>query len=370
MKPFSVFTLTLALLGAASGPSQADIVIATAGPMSGQYEGFGQQIARGAQAAVDDINAAGGLNGERLVLEVADDGCEPKKAVEVANALVAKGIAFMAGHFCSFASIPAAPVYAAAGIVMISPAATNPKFTEDGAWNTLRIVPRDDAQGTFAGRYLASRFPNAKIAAVDDGTPFGQSLTANMRKALQEAGRPEPFSAAFKTGEKNFADLVGRLKAAAVEVVYAGGYHPELGLLAREMRNQGLTALLVSADTLVTDEFGTIAGEAAEGTLMTFPIDAMSLPSAASAVRRFQDNDVTPEGHTLHAYAAVQAWAEAVKATGGTDGRRIADWLHAGNTVNTLLGPIAFDAKGDLKSPEFAWYRWKDGRFVQDETIR
>jgi branched-chain amino acid transport system substrate-binding protein len=370
MKQFSVCTLALALLGISAGSSLADIVIATAGPMSGQYEGFGQQIARGAQAAVDDINASGGLNGERLMLEIADDGCEPKKAVEVANALVAKGVVFMAGHFCSFASIPAAPVYAAAGIVMISPAATNSQFTEDGAWNTLRIVPRDDAQGTVAGRYIASRFPAARIATVDDGSPFGQSLTANVQKALQEAGRPQPFTVSFKAGEKNFAELVGRLKAEAVEVIYAGGYHPELGLLVKEMRNQGLNAPLISADSLVTDEFGTIAGDAAEGTLMTFPADPMGLPSAGAAVRRFEEAGFTPEGHTLNAYAAIQAWAAAAKAMGGTDGRKIAAWLRAGNSVPTLLGPVSFDPKGDLKTPAFAWYRWIGGKYVQDDTVQ
>src|SRR3989337_1301113 len=110
----------------------ADITIATVGPITGQYAAFGEQMKKGAEMAVADINAAGGVNGEKLVLEVGDDACDPKQAVAVANQMVSKGIKFMAGHFCSGSSIPASDIYAEEGIIQISGASTNPEFTQKG----------------------------------------------------------------------------------------------------------------------------------------------------------------------------------------------------------------------------------------------
>ena len=96
-----------AVITLSAGAARADIVIATAGPMTGQYAVFGEQMKRGAEMAVKDINAKGGVLGEQLKLEVGDDACDPKQAVAVANQLVNKGVVFVAGHFCSGSSIPA-----------------------------------------------------------------------------------------------------------------------------------------------------------------------------------------------------------------------------------------------------------------------
>jgi branched-chain amino acid transport system substrate-binding protein len=355
----------VAALSVQAGLAAAEIRIAVVGPTTGQYAEFGRQIVRGAERAVADINAAGGVNGERLLLDVADDACDPRKAVEAARTLVARHIAFVAGHFCSFASIPAAPVYAAAGVVMISPAASAPKFTDEGDWNVHRVCPRDDAQGTFAGRYVAEKYPGVAVAVVDDGTPFSKLLTERFRAAVVQGGGKVALSASFRQGDKDFSALSARIRSAGVGVVYMGGYHPELGLLAARLRADAVTAQLIAADTLVTDEYGTIAGAAAEGTLMTFPMDPMGLATAAAIVRDFQDHDIVPEGHTLHAYAAVQAWAAAAAMAGTTEGRAVASELRSGRPIATVLGDIAFDAKGDLKAPVFAWYRWTAGRYVE-----
>ena len=156
-----------------SGAAWAEIAIAVAGPMTGQYASFGEQMKAGAVQAVADINAAGGVLGEQLVLEVGDDACDPKQAVAVANQMSGKGVVFMAGHFCSGSSIPASTVYAEEGIVQISPASTNPKFTDerpnkDGG--TYRVCGRDDQQGSVAGAFLKSNFADKKVAFVHDKT--------------------------------------------------------------------------------------------------------------------------------------------------------------------------------------------------------
>ena len=128
-------------------PTKADITIATAGPMTGQYASFGEQMRRGAEMAVRDLNASGGVMGQKLRLEIGDDACDPKQAVAVANQLASKGVRFVAGHFCSGSSIPASNVYAEEDVLQISPASTNPKLTERNLSNVFRVCGRDDQQG-------------------------------------------------------------------------------------------------------------------------------------------------------------------------------------------------------------------------------
>jgi branched-chain amino acid transport system substrate-binding protein len=353
----------LMALSLSTVPATAEIRIGVAGPLSGQYADLGRQIVRGAERAVADINATGGVNGEPLVLETADDACEPRKALEAANALIAKGVAFVDGHYCSFTSIPAAPVYAATGIVMISPSATNPKLTDEGGWNVLRLASRDDAQGAAAGEMIAARFPDAKIAILDDGSPFAQGVVNRLKETLTARARPAALSLSFRQGDKDFSALVSRLKLGAINLVYIAAYHPEAGPLVKEIGNQGMSVQIVGPDTLLTDEFWTLADGAAEGALVSFPPDPLKFQSAAPVIAAFRSADIAPDGYTLHSYAAVQSWVQAATATRSKDGRQIAQWLRAGNPVRTALGELRFDAKGDVNPVRFDWYRWNGGKY-------
>ena len=159
----------LAMLGTAA---HADHLVAIAGPMTGQYASAGDQIRKGAEMAVADINAKGGVLGQKLKLEVGDDACDPKQAVSVANTMVNKKIVFMHGHWCSSSTIPASDVYNESQIVMAT-VSTNPQVTERGLKNIFRIMGRDDQQGLVAGGYLADHFKDKKIAVVDDKSAYG-----------------------------------------------------------------------------------------------------------------------------------------------------------------------------------------------------
>ena len=168
--------------------ASADITIATAGPMTGQYASFGEQMKAGAEAAVRDINAAGGVLGQMLKLEVGDDACDPKQAVAVANQMVNKGVVFMAGHFCSGSSIPASAVYDEEGIIQISPASTNPKLTDEGGPGVFRVCGRDDQQGEVAGSFLAHQYAGKNIAIVHDKTAYGKGLADATKSVLEGKG--------------------------------------------------------------------------------------------------------------------------------------------------------------------------------------
>ncbi len=349
-------------LGLAWTPAQAVIRIATAGPMTGQYASFGQQMKAGAEMAVKDLNLAGGVLGQDVALEIGDDACDPKQAVAVANQMVNKGVVFMAGHFCSGSSIPASAVYDEEGIVMISPASTNPKLTDEGGPGVFRVCGRDDQQGIVAGNYIADKFGKARVAILHDKTAYGKGLADETRKQLHKRGVKEAMYEAYTAGEKDYSALVSKMKANNVDVIYIGGYHTEAGLILRQARERGLQAQLISGDALVTQEYWQITGDIGEGTLMTFSPDPRKNPEAAPVVKRFRAAGIEPEGYVLYTYAAIQAWAQAAEKAGSTDFDKVVQALRRG-TFNTVLGKIGFDDKGDVTAPGYVFYRWSKGSY-------
>jgi len=354
-----ILAAALASFGSAAW---SQIVIATAGPMTGQYASFGEQMRRGAEMAVADINAKGGVMGKKLVLKIGDDACDPKQAVAVANQFVSDKVVFVAGHFCSGSSIPASKVYTEEGILQISPASTNPKLTDEGGPNVFRVCGRDDQQGAVAGNYLADKFKGKKIAVIHDKTAYGKGLADETKKQLNSRGVTEAMYEAYTAGEKDYSALVSKLKGANVDVVYVGGYHTEAGLIVRQAREQGYKVQLVSGDALVTDEYWKITGAAGQGTLMTFSPDPRKAPVAAEVVKKFRAQKYEPEGYTLYTYGAIQAWAAAAGQAKSTNWKDVAGALRAGK-FSTVLGTIGFDKKGDVTAPGYVFYVWKDGKY-------
>ena len=371
MKKYLLTGVAIGFAAALSaGSALADISVATVGPITGQLASMGEQYSQGAKKAVADINAAGGILGEKLVLEIGDDGCDPKQAVNVANQLAAKGVKFVAGHLCSGSSIPASKVYEEEGILQITPASTNPKFTDEGGWNVARVCGRDDAQGAFAGAYLAKAYAGKKVAIVDDKSAYGKGLADETRKAMNAAGLTEAVSESINPGEKDYSALVSKLKDAGVEAIYFGGYHPEAGLILKQMGEQGLNAKMLSGDSMNNVELWTIAGKAAENQMFTFAPEPRKIPDAAAIVEEFKKAGYDPEGYTLYTYAAFQMYKAAAEATKSTDNQKIAEWLRAGNPVKTVLGEIKLDSKGDIVNPVYVWYTWKDGNYAEDPSIK
>ncbi|WP_088347790.1 MULTISPECIES: branched-chain amino acid ABC transporter substrate-binding protein [Rhodomicrobium] len=339
-------------------------MIGAAGPVTGQLASLGEQSLAGVRQAVADINERGGLLGQKLELVVGDDACDPKQAVAVANLMVSKRVAFVAGHLCSGASIPAAAVYAEEGVVMISPASTSPALTETGSSLIFRVCGRDDRQGAIAGAFLAERFAGRPIAILHDRSTYGKGLADAARETLHKAGGREAIYEAITPGEKDFAALVAKLKQTGIAAVFLGGYHTEAGLILRQMREQQLEAALVGGDSLVVREFWSIAGEAAENAYFSFVADPRRSPAAAAVLARFASAGVAADGYVLYSYAAVEAWALAAAKAGTTDPAAVARVLH-GESFATVIGTLRFDAKGDVDLPAFAIYRWSKGDYAQ-----
>jgi branched-chain amino acid transport system substrate-binding protein len=367
MKRFArlMAVLGVAAIAASCGGGEEDksTPVAVVGPITGQYASFGAQMKNGGELAIEDINAAGGVLGKKLDLEFGDDACDPKQAVAVANQMTGNNVALVAGHYCSGSSIPASKVYAEANMVQISPASTNPAFTDNRAGpNIYRVCGRDDQQGGVAGKYIASHFSDKKVAFVHDKTAYGKGLADETKKAMNEAGKQEAMYEAITAGEKDYSALVSKLKQANIDLVYFGGYHTEAGLIIRQMRDQGMNTILMGGDALITQEFWSITGPAGEGTLMTFSPDPRKNPAAAEVVKRFKDKGIEPEGYVLYTYAALQAWKQAAEKAKSIES---ADVVKAMNDTefDTVIGRFKFNEKGDPNLPPYAVYRWSNGTY-------
>ena len=262
---------SLKLIGLALGASLAlsttalaqDISIAVAGPMTGGESAFGRQMKNGAEQAVADINAAGGVLGKKLALQVGDDACDPKQARSVAEKFASAKIPFVAGHFCSSSSIPASEAYADGNVLQITPASTNPLFTERKLWNVARVCGRDDQQGLVAAEYIVKNYKGKNVAILNDKTTYGKGLADETKKALNKAGFTEKMFESYNKGDKDFNAIVSRLKRDNIDLVFVGGYHQEAGLILRQMRDQGLKTVLMAGDALNDKEFASITGPAA-----------------------------------------------------------------------------------------------------------
>ena len=362
-------TLAKALLGfSLSVPLTAahaeDIRIAVVGSMTGSLAEAGDQVKRGAEMAAKDINAAGGVNGRRIVLDIEDDVCDPKQAVSVANRLVGEQITLVDGHVCSGASIPASAVYAEYGALMMSPASVNAKLTDEAFakhWPTImRLYLRDDNQGKMLGAWMAEKYKDKKIAFVHDKSTYGKGLADQVKANLNAAGVKEILYDGINPGEKDYSAIVGKLKALGVEVLYYGGYPTEGSLILRQAADQGVKFQMVTTSGFVTPDFWAIAGPAGEGTLFPFPPDPARLDTARHVVDEFEASGVKPGGFTLFSYATIQALAEGVRRAGSTDGKAVAQALRSA-PVDTVFGPVAFDAKGDAQGMSYEIDVWHDG---------
>ncbi|PHX44758.1 amino acid ABC transporter substrate-binding protein, partial [Pseudomonas sp. NZIPFR-PS2] len=256
---------------------QADVKIGVAGPMTGANAAFGEQYMKGAQAAADVINKAGGINGEKIVLVAGDDACEPKQAVAVANRLADQDkVIGVVGHFCSSNTIPASEVYDEAGIIAITPGSTNPQVTERGLGAMFRMCGRDDQQGIVAGDYIVDVLKGKKVAVINDKDTYGKGLADATAAQLTKRGVKPVLEEGLTRGEKDFSALVTKIRSTGADVVYFGGLHPEAGPLVRQIREAGLKDVkFMSDDGVVTDELVATAGGAqyVDGVYMTFGAD-------------------------------------------------------------------------------------------------
>ena len=342
-----------------AAPAQADIIIGVAGPLTGQYQTMGQQMLSGVKAAIDNQNAKGGLGGEQLTLVSTDDACDNTKADEAAQKLITAHVDVVIGHFCSNAALVGAKLYEKSGISMIAPTAVLPALTETGLSNVVRLTTRYDVQGAFAAARILAKRPNAKLALVDDGTPQMKEIMASFAAAY---GKAAAITTGIAPDQKDFAELVQKMKLAGIDTLYIATAATDAGRLTAQAQAAGLQLKRYGPDSLLADQFWEAAGPAGESTLVSFPEDPLiSKPAKALAADMKVLGEVL-DGPALPAYAAVQLYVAAA-ASGPHAGLGIASTLQSGASFDTILGPLSFNAKGDGQALRFAWFSWNNGQY-------
>lgn len=307
-----------------------DIKVAVVGAMSGPVAQYGDQEFTGAEQAVADINAKGGIKGNKLQIVKYDDACDPKQAVAVANKVVNDGIKYVIGHLCSSSTQPASDIYEDEGILMITPAATAPELTARGYQLILRTTGLDSDQGPTAAKYILEKVKPQRIAIVHDKQQYGEGLARAVQDGLKKGNANVVFFDGITAGEKDFSTLVARLKKENIDFVYYGGYHPEMGQILRQARAAGL--------------------------LVTKPKNYDQVPANKPIVDAIKAKKQDPSGAFVWTtYAALQSLQAGLNQS--DDPAEIAKYLKA-NSVDTVMGPLTWDEKGDLKGFEFGVFDW------------
>ncbi|MCC4264302.1 branched-chain amino acid ABC transporter substrate-binding protein [Oceanimonas baumannii] len=351
--------------GAAFSANADTIKIAIAGPITGPVAQYGDMQFTGGRMAVELLNKSGKLGEHTLEAVEFDDACDPKQAVAVANRVVNDGIQFVAGHLCSDSTLPASDVYDDEGILMVTPAATSPAITERGLEFVMRTIGLDSAQGPTAARYIVDKVKPERIAIIHDKKQYGEGLASSVRDALKEVDANVVAYEGITSGDKDFSALIAKLQRDQVDFVYYGGYHPELGLILRQSAEKGFGARFMGPEGVGHKDITSIAGDASEGLLVTLPKKYDLDPANADIVAAIQAKGEDPTGPFVWTtYAAVEAIAEGIRRA-GTDPEAVATALRS-EPVETVMGPLSWDEKGDLKGFEFGVFEWhKDGSSTQ-----
>ncbi|MEE9240756.1 MAG: branched-chain amino acid ABC transporter substrate-binding protein [bacterium] len=348
----------------------ATIKIGVAGPMTGDQAAFGEMLKNGALIAVDEWNSKGGVSvgGKKMKVEIlwGDDRHDPREGVSIAHKFVNSGVAGVVGHFNSSVSIPTSTVYAEAGVVMITPASTNPRLTEQGFQTVFRVCGRDDQQGEVAAAFIVDKLKKRRVAILHDKTTYGQGLANETKRFLAAKGVKPVFYSGIIQGDKDFSPVLTAMKQKKPEVVYFGGIHPEAILLVKQMRERlGIRAAFMSGDGVFVDEFYKIAGKSAEGSYISFTPDQAKIPAAKGIIEKHRKRFGKEVGaYTIYSYVAMNLILSSIAETGSTKGSKIAANLR-GKAWSTALGKIQFNKKGDVLESPYVFWQVKGGKFVQ-----
>ncbi|GAB52541.1 branched-chain amino acid ABC transporter substrate binding periplasmic protein [Atlantibacter hermannii NBRC 105704] len=335
-----------------------EIKVAVVGAMSGPVAQWGDMEFNGARQAIKDINAKGGVKGDTLVAVEYDDACDPKQAVAVANKIVNDGIKYVIGHLCSSSTQPASDIYEDEGILMITPGATNPELTQRGYQMIMRTAELDSAQGPTAAKYILETVKPQRIAILHDKQQYGEGLARSVQDGLKKGGANVVFFDGITAGEKDFSALLARLQKENIDFVYYGGYYPEMGQMLRQARAIGLKTQFMGPEGVGNASLSNIAGDAGEGMLVTMPKRYDQEASNKAIVDALKADKKDASGpYVWITYAAVQSLATGMERSGSTEPADIIKDLKE-HGADTVIGPLNWDEKGDLKGFDFGVFQW------------
>lgn len=359
--------ITVALSCTSSKKDDETIKIGVAGAHSGDLASYGLPSVKAAELVVKEVNEKGGIKGRKVELLVEDDVCKPEVAANTATKLVSQGVHAVLGHICSGATKAALGIYRESRVITMSPSATNPALTQSGDYpNFFRTIASDDAQARLEADFALDVLRLTKIALLHDKGDYGKGLAEFAKNYIENSGRAElVLYEGITPGAVDYSAVVQKIKASGAEAVIYGGYHPEASRLVMLMRKKMMDTIFISDDGVKDITFIKVAGEYAEGVYATGPKDVSKNPLAEKAIndhKKAYGSD--PGAFYLNAYAAAQALLNAIEKAGSTDYDAIKKSLTT-EYVETPLGSISFDDRGDAIGVGFSMYQVKNGEYVE-----
>ncbi len=368
-----IFVLLLASLfvfAAFGGSSFAadTIKLGVAGPLSGDLASYGIPTVEAAKIVVKKINAKGGILGKKVVLLVEDDVCKPEIAANTATKLVSDGADLILGHICSGATKAAMGIYRDAGLVAMSPSATNPDLTLSGKYpNFFRTIAHDAVQAQLQVNFAVNKLKVKKVAILHDKGDYGKGQAELAKKYFKAAGVKVALFQGITPGAVDYSAIVMKVRRANPDLVVWGGYHPEASKVVTLMRKKRMKTLFMGGDGTKDNTFIKVAGKYAEGVYATGPMDISKNPLAIQAKKECEKAyNKEPGAFFYNAYAATLALLNAVQNAGSTNYKAVVKALHT-EYVDTPLGKISFDKNGDAKGIGFSVYRVVNGVFVEQK---
>jgi branched-chain amino acid transport system substrate-binding protein len=343
------------------------IKLGVAGPHSGDLASYGIPTTKAAELVVKEINAKGGVLGKQVELVIEDDVCKPEVATNTATKLVGDGVNAVLGHICSGATKAALGIYNDAKIVVMSPSATNPGLTQSGDYpNFFRTIASDDAQARLEVDFALDTLKLKKVAVLHDKGDYGKGLAEFAKGFLEADPRAEVvLYEGITPGAVDYSAVVQKIKRTGAEAVIFGGYHPEAAKIVTQMRKKKMDTIFISDDGVKDDTFIKVAKKYAENVYATGPKDVSGNPMTIKAKKDHQAAyGEDPGAFFDNAYAATLALLNAIEQAGSTDYEAIEKALRT-KEVETPLGSIKFDDRGDAIGVGFAMYQVQNGQYVE-----
>jgi len=343
------------------------IKLGIAGAHSGDLASYGLPTVKAAELVVKEINAKGGVLGKQVELLTEDDVCKPEVATNTGTRLVSKGVHAIIGHICSGATKAALGIYKDAKLIAVSPSATNPELTQSGQYpNFYRTIASDDAQARLEVDFTIGTLKAKKIAVLHDKGDYGKGLAEYAKKFAEDSKKASVvLFEGITPGAVDYSAVVQKIKRSGAEAVIYGGYHPEASSIVSQMRKRGMKTHFISDDGVKDDTFIKVAGKYAEGVYATGPKDTTKNPLAIAAIeahKKAYGSD--PGAFFLNGYAATQAILNAIEKAGSTDYAAVGKALQS-EFVETPLGKIKFDKRGDAIGVGFSMYQVRKGVYVE-----
>lgn len=348
------------------------VKIGHAAPLTGPQAHLGKDNENGVRMAIDELNAKGvTIGGQKVQFELLseDDQADPRIATTVAQKFVDDKVSGMIGHLNSGTTIPASRIYDTAGIVEISPSATNPKYTQQGYKGAFRVMANDIQQGKVLGEFAVKDMNAKKIAIIDDRTAYGQGLADEFEKAAKAAGAAIAVRE-FTTDKANdFTAILTKIKGVAPDLVFYGGMDGQGAPMVKQIKTLGLKAQFLGGDGIYTAEFMKLAGAAAEGVTASLPgVPLVQMPKGADFKQKFESKYGKIQLYAPYCYDAMMVMAQAMQRANSIEPAKYLPEMiktnYSGVTAN-----IKFDNKGDLDGGLITVYRVVNGEWQALKTV-